>query len=55
MQSALPKRQWRLDEVRVIDPQQATGTYTPEFASITDAILVALGYGSGTDIASTPF
>src|SRR5215831_9939922 len=36
MQSALPKLQRRLDEIKSIDPTQATGRYTPEFSAIID-------------------
>jgi hypothetical protein len=38
MQSALPKLQRRLDEVKAIEPTQASGTYTPEFAAINDNV-----------------
>jgi uncharacterized protein (TIGR02391 family) len=42
MQSALPKLQRRLDEVQAIEPTQATGTYTPEFAVINDNVNATL-------------
>jgi predicted nucleotide-binding protein len=42
MQNALPKLQRRLNEVNAIDPTQATGTYTPEFASINENVNATL-------------
>jgi uncharacterized protein (TIGR02391 family) len=49
MQSALPKLQRRLDEVKAIDPTQATGTYTPEFSSINDSVNATLVEVFGAD------
>jgi uncharacterized protein (TIGR02391 family) len=42
MQSALPKLQRRIDEVAAIDPNCATGTHTPEFEAINDAVNATL-------------
>ena len=42
MQSALPKLQRRLDEVKAIDPQRATGSYTAEFESLNDNVNATL-------------
>ena len=42
MQSALPKLQRRIDEIAAIDPNRASGTRTPEFEAINDAVNATL-------------
>jgi hypothetical protein len=42
MRSALPKLQRRLDEVKTVDPEQATGAYMPEFEAINKNVNATL-------------
>jgi uncharacterized protein (TIGR02391 family) len=42
MQSALPKLQRRIDEVKAIDPTQATDSYTAEFESLNENVNATL-------------
>jgi hypothetical protein len=49
MQSALPKLQRRLNEVKAIDPTQATDPRTPEFESINDNLNATLMEIFGVD------